>query len=346
MLILTQSFHPLLLIAIERGMTAAWLVTLLASLVITLAYWPIAVALRRIPRSTVIDLAQVALGRPGAILAGLAVSATFLFMQGMILRETSEMAITAAFPHTPQTFATVSLLLGSMYIAYGDSTSLVRLGRLMLPAVVAVILLILVGSWAWGQWRNVTPFWGPGPVRLALGVPQVAVLFAPATAVGLMTDRVRDRKELVPWILLTPLIAGGIVSLETLVITMIMPYPASTSTTFPLYAAARIIVAGRFFERLEGLWLFMWVWSTIVLSGVLLYGASAAIARAFAMPRHTFPIVPLATVAMTVAFFSRNQADTITLHERGAWLVFAVTALLPALLAPIALYRYNKGARP
>jgi spore germination protein KB len=342
MVIMAQSYHPLLLVAIERGKTAAWLVTLMASLLAALAVWPVAAALQGTPGSSLPDMAREVLGRPGAVITGLMLSAILLFISGMILRETSEMAISAAFPHTPQTFATTALLLGSIYVAYGDGPGLVRLGRLVLPLVICSILLVLAGSFGWGNLRYLAPVWGPGLPRLALSVPEVAMLFAPAAILTVLTGSIGNRKAWPLWDVATPPIAGAFITLETGVLTMVLPYPVSASVTFPLHAAARILLGGRFFERMDGIWLFMWVWSTTILSGALLYAAAVTFIRAFGMPRHVLAILPMATVTLSIAFFSRNQADTIILHERAAWPISLVTLAMPLLISLAALWRRRR----
>lgn len=345
MLIMTQSFHPLILIAMDEGQTAGWLLTLLAGLLTLLTLWPVAAFLRSVPGATLIDLARLAAGRVGAVITGVLLAGVLSFMGGTILRETSEMAITASYPHTPQTFATTSLLLGAIFVAYGDGSALVRLGRLLLPAVVGSFLLVLAGTVGWGEIQYLLPFWGPGPVSLLLEAPSAAMFFAPAALLPLLTDGVSDRSSLVRSTLAVPSISALLLALEKAVLGMVFPYPLGTDVTFPFHGAARIVLTGRFFERLEGIWVFMWVMSTTVLSGALLYGGASAVARSFSMPRHTTAVLPLATVVLTVAFFPRNQADTITLHERaGPWL-FALALALPAVLAVAAALRRRRRCR-
>ena len=343
MLIISQAFQPVMLLAIWRGQTAAWLLMLMSAALTALLVWPVAAVLRSIPGATLMDLARIAFGRPGLILTALLLTSGFCFAAGLILRETSEMALSSAYPHSPQTFATVSLLLGTILVAYGDESTLVRLGRLILPILVVAVVGVLLGAVGWGQWATLSPFWGPGPLELVTQTPAVAKLFAPTAILFLLAGQVSNRKQMVRWTVAVPLLAGILLMAVKAVLGVVFPYPLGTHITYPLHAATRVLMGGRFFERLEGIWLFMWVISTIILCGAYLYSGALLIARAFRMPSHRTAILPLATVVLTIAFFPPNQADTIVLHDQVAAPFAGLILGLPLLLALVAALRRRRA---
>lgn len=344
-LVISQAFQPMMILPLEQGQTAAWLLVLLATLVAGLLIWPVLAVLRSIPGATLMDLVRIAFGRPGLILFAILLTASLTFAGGLILRETSEMALSAAFPHSPQTFATTSLLLGSVMVAHGEASVLARLGRLLLPILVLSILGVLIGSVGWGEWETLMPFWGPGPLELVSAIPAVTKLFAPAPVVlYLMTGPVAFRRQLVRWPLGALLLSGLLLSLVTVVLTMVFPYQLVTSITYPLHAATRVVMGGRFFERLEGVWLFMWVISTIILTGAFLFAGAKLIARGFSMPHHRPAILPLATVVLTTAFFPTNQAHALKLHMRVAVPFTMLMLGLPLAAALVAYWRRRRTA--
>ncbi len=344
MMSLAQLFQPGLQIIFRNGMNAAWLAALLGGFFSTLVLLPMAVSLKRLPGGSLVDLAQAAVGRAGAMAVATVLSAIFCFVSGLFVRETSEMAISAVFPHTPQTFATTTLLLGAVYVAWGDGSSVVRLGRLILPALVISVGLIMVGSMGWGEWKYLLPLWGPGLPTLLATTPQNASFFAPAAVLAVLAGDVSDRTSLVRVFVLTPLISGLALAVVKLILSVVFSYPVGLNIAMPLHMAARLVVGGRFFERLEGVWVFMWVLGITVLLGALLHAAAATFSRAFSMERHRTALFPLATVTLTVAFFPPDQATTITWHQESSLWVTAISLLLPALLGVIGLLRLP--ARP
>lgn len=338
----TQDFHPQVLLAVDVGQTAAWLAVIFATLFAVLAVWPVGAMLRRLPDAGLMDVVYLAVGRPGAILYSLLLAGTLMFMAGMLLRETSEMALSAMFPHTPQTFAITALMLGAVYLAFGQGSDLVRFGQLLLVPLLAALALVIAGSMGWGEIRYLTPLLGPGLLPLATSVPSVAMIFGPLAVVLMLAAGVRDRQNLSRWLVATPLISGAMYTVTKINLLMVFAYPVGVDITFPLHQAARLVMGGRFFERLEGLWLLVWVLGTIALLGALLYASALAFAQAWGLPRHRTAVPPLAAVCLTIAFFPPDQASTVLWHEGASVWITTVTLLVPAALAGVAALRKGR----
>lgn len=339
----TQGFHPKVLLLLETGQTASWLMALLSGLAGAALIWPVAAALRRIPRGTMIDLAEAALGRWAGVATGLLFPAAIAFAGGMILRETSEMTLSAVFPHTPQTFVVTAMLIGAIYIAWGNGPALVRMGTLVLPTLLVALVLVLGGTVGWGELRYLTPLWGPGLPQLLAGLPGATAIHFPAVALGTLVADVDDRAGLVRWLPAVPLAGGVILAAIEGVLLMVFSFTISTGIPFPLHTAARLVLGGRFFERLEGVWVFIWGTATIVMLGTLLYSASQLFARAFRMPRRQTAVLPLATIIMTLAYFPPDQAQTIEWHLASTPALFYLVFVCPAALALIALFRLRRA---
>lgn len=339
----TQGFHPKLVLLTETGETASWLVALVSGVVSALLLWPVAAVLRRIPRGTLIDVWEAALGRPGGYAVGLLFTAIIVFANGLIIRETAEMTITAVFPHTPQTLLVLALAAGATFIAWGDGPHLVRTGRMMMPMLLVALALVLGGTIGWGEWRYLLPFWGPGLPQLVAGLPGVTAILSPVLALTTLTDHVDDRAGLVRWLPTAALVGGGILAAIQGVLLMVFSYPIGTGIPFPLHTAARLVLGGRFFERLEGVWVFVWTAATIVMLGTLLYAGSQLYTRAFRIPRRQMAIIPLATIMMACAYFPIDHAQTIQVHLTLTTPLFYVIFGIPAVLALIAHVRLGRA---
>lgn len=343
LLVATQGFHPKMLMLMEDGQTASWLLALSAGGVAALLAWPVAAALRVMPDNADLPgLVQAVVGRPGLILVALLYGSGIMFASGMVLRETSEMALSAVFPHTPQTFVTVALLVGAVHIAWGGDSSLVRLGRTLLPMLLTSLLLVLFGTVGWGEGRYLLPFLGPGMPDLVLALPGAVAVQFPVIILTLLTNGVSDRQQLVRWLPVVPLAGGAILAAIQAVLLMVFAYPIGVNIPFPLHTAARLVLGGRFFERLEGIWVFVWGTVTIVMLGALLHGCSALFARTFRLPRRQAAVAPCAAIVLTLAFFPTDQAETIGWHLGMTPSLFYLLFLVPACLALVVLYRQRR----
>lgn len=344
-LVSMEGFYPTLTLPMVHGKSAAWLLVLLSGAVAAMLIWPVAAALAGMPRGTLIDLVQSVAGKPGGILYALSVLGLTIFGGAMILRETSEMAISAVYPHTPLTFATTAILLGAVYVGVGDSSSVVRFGRVFLPALLLALLLFLMGTIGWGELAFLRPFWGPGVGRMLMGVPHTAMLFAPVVVLPLITGGVTDRGKLARWLPVVPLAAGALLAILKAQLLMIFPYPLASEVIFPLHGAARLVIGGRFFERVEAVWVFLWVMGTIVLVGALLNATASAMGQAFGIPRAERLAVPIGATLLSIAFLPTDQATAIAWHIAAAPGATVVALLVPAVTGLISLLKRRRRAR-
>ncbi|HLN60730.1 MAG TPA: GerAB/ArcD/ProY family transporter [Symbiobacteriaceae bacterium] len=342
--ILAQAFHPILVASINIGETAAWLAMFLAGLLALALYLVVSLGLRPIANGNLIDLARAGAGRTGAIVTALLVCSLLIYHSGLIIRQTSEMAVGAVYTHTPQTFATVTLVICTLYAAHGKIVSLVRLTRAFLPFLLLSILVILIGGAAWGSPRFLLPFWGPGPGALLVGSVRLGAFYCPLILTLLIAaGHVRDRQHL--WRGGAVAIGGPclLLALIKIVLLMTYPLPLGYSVTYPLHELARLVVGGRFFERIEGMWVVMWVFATSCHLATLLHAAAAAYAGAFGMLTHRPAVLPLVTMSAVVAFFPRDQGQSIAWSEQAFPFYVAIGLGLPVALALLAAVRRRIG---
>lgn len=312
--LLAEFFEPVLLAAVHAGETAAWLAMLLAGLFAILLFWPAAAFMERLPKGNLVNIARSIAGIPGAVAVGVAVSGLVIFHTGLILRETSEMATSAIFPHTPQTVAMVTLGICAVVGAWGGLPGIIRLARSFMPLLVLAAALLLVGALPWSQFTFLQPFWGPGPLPLLGNSFLLAALFAPMSLFLLMVpDGLRDRGGLVRAGVVPVVAVALILSAGAAIFLAIYPLPAGRSITFPMHLLARLISGGRFFDRLEGIWITFWFWTTACHLAVQLHVAAIAIGDALGLDTKV-AIPPLATMAASIALFPRDQGLVLSYH--------------------------------
>jgi|GEM_PF-2336038 len=343
--VLSRGFHPIVLAALEVGETAGWLAMLLAGLMSASMYGAFSYWTRRLPSGSLDGLARAAAGRLGSMAMACLVAGLLIHHAGLVTRETSEMAVSAIYPHTPQTFPTTGLVLCTLFGAWSGLSSLARLCRGFLALQLFAMAVLLAGPVAWGNIRYLLPFWGPGPAILIGRSFLLTSMFSPVVlflliAGGSVTERSRRW-----WTGCAGIAAATLVlAVIKIVLAKAYPLPLGASVTFPLHALARLITGGRFFERVEGLWVMLWVFGTACHLSVLMHVAAANYARAFGMASHRGPLVTLVLVMTVVAFLPPDQMQTLSWHE-GAWpFALAIGYGLPLSLVLLAGLRGRLGS--
>lgn len=343
--LMAQAFHPWLRGVLEQGETAAWLAVLLAALVALPVYWLVTTRLGALPGGNLITLAEAAAGPTGAVITALLAASLLLFHSALVLRETSEMAVSGLYTHTPQTFAMVTLTACVLYVAHGGTAALIRLCRLFFPLLILSLLFIIAGNLGWGKLGWLLPFWGPGPVPLMIQSFMIsraygnAFLFLLIVAGGL-----RDRGRLVRTGLVSVSVSAVLAAAVIAILLMTYPFPLGLQLNYPLFHMSRIVQGGRFFERTEGVWVFFWFFGTALHLGALLHAAALAWANAFGMDSHRTVVLPMITITVVLALFPQDIVKASALHHQEAY-GLGVSFGLPALWALFAPMRGRSQSR-
>jgi spore germination protein KB len=345
--LLAVPFHPIIgYTALRAGATAAWLAVLMAGIVAVALYWLVAASLGALPNGGLISMARVAAGAPAAIITGLLVCSYLVLYSGFVLRRTAEMAVTSIYPHTPQTFPIVALAIAILYSTYGGLNGLVRLFQGFLPFLVLAILVILVGTVAWGEVTYLFPFWGPGPGTVAARSIKLMDLYSPAMLFLLVAaGQLRDRRRL--WRAGVVTLGASTVAFVAILVVVLMTYPLplAYSVTFPLHELSRLVIGGRFFERVEAVWVLFWFLGTACHVSAVLFTAAKAYADAFRMRTHRTAVLPLVALTLVISMFPRDVGESISWHEQEIPFAIGIGFGLPMVLALLATWRRRWAGR-
>lgn len=324
--------------------TAAPWAMLLAGVAVSLILLPTVLTLAGRTGQGLIDLAIQGGGRPLAVAVALLISAFSITSTGLSLRQASELAVTALFPHTPQTFAMSSMILASAVGAAMAPANAFWVASIFAWPALFSVLLLAVGSVAWGQFRNAMPPTGPGVLPVLMEVPALASYFSPLihflTFAGLTTPT----RGLLRGVLTTAGATAVTWALVLLFYLMVFPLPGGLGIPFPVFEMSRLVEGGRFLERVDAIWILIWVFGSVLRSAISLLGSTWLIKEAFGLPDHRGAVLPLAVSSLSIALFPSNLSDAIAvegfLFREISYLVFF---LLPLLVTILAWVRQRRG---
>lgn len=343
---LAQIFESVMLWPHEAGQTAAWLALLISAAYTMVVYGFVAATKAKVGARNLIDMAQMGAGRPGAILAGLMVAGLLTYHAGFVLRQTAEMAVTSLFPLTPQTLPMTGMLICILAGASMRPDQLLRLSRLFLPVLLVSLTGILVGAVGWGRIGYLTPFWGPGPGPLFLGSIALTGFYTPVVLyLHLAGGELKDLKQVTKASLLAIALSAGVFAITEVVVLMALPTPIGDTVPFPVHALSRLVLGGRFFERIESVWLGIWVFGGALHLSALVQASALAYNLAFGARSHRSAILPILVLVGTVGLFPPDQESAIRWHVGLMPFASAIALGFPLLLALLLRIRGGGKAR-
>ena len=290
----------------HSGMEAAWMEPLLSGVIAMVLFLMVQTLIRRHFKGLdFIEIAKETFGRAFAILVALACAAYLLASTASVMREFEENVITTVLPLTPILMVGLLFILVVWYMAYCGLEGIARTSLILLPILIAGIVAVCLMTVNWWKPYLLLPIWGAGPEAVEAGSLRYSSIFANVLLVCILYPHAKDDKSFrrvgVVSILLSAVLLSGFIAVYHMVFT---PQQAN-HMTFHLYQLARMIFLGRFFQRMEAIFIFLWVTSAVVKMAFTLWATAYLLASAFQWPVYR-PILP----ALALGCFSISMVPT------------------------------------
>jgi spore germination protein KB len=135
-----------------------------------------------------------------------------------------------------------------------------------------------------------------------------------------------------------------LVSAAFLAFTLTFPYFTAAEVTSPLYQMMALIDYGRFFQRFDALFFFIWNISTLITVSLELYIAASIYCKMFRIQNIKPVIIPFSIIMFTIAMIPKDFGTLISGYDNliaeYSWTVFYI---LPIIALITAKLRGKKG---
>lgn len=318
---------------IQENYSAAWLAVFLGCLTAFFWFLPLAALLKRFPGEDLVSIAENVTGPIfGKILSGVMVL-YFLISTTLLLRQIAETVIGTALPMIPLTVIIITFTVIMLLPSVWGLESVTRVSALITPYLLAGgIVLFLLQSGNMNS-NYLAPLWGPGIGRLMINGFFRSSILSELVFLGFLAPSLPKVNPFKTGLILIA-VATVLLTGAMMVTQMVFPPPVAAEHTYPFYEIARSIYFGRFYQRIE--FLFILVWITMVLFSLSLrfYFTAVGLARIFRMPYYQPLLGMTALAVLAVALLYPNYTTTVYLDNliRGRW------AWVPAFLVPAFIY--------
>ncbi|MFX4261581.1 GerAB/ArcD/ProY family transporter [Pelotomaculum propionicicum] len=330
---IARIFLPYPRLLAELGGPAAWM-TPLGGLAVALAgVYLMTAVLKKSPDKTIIEISEDAFGPVVGIAVNLVVISFFLSVSMLFTREFSEALILSTLPYTPISVITTTYLSVGILGAYLGIEAMARAARLTAPYIFGGIVILLISLSPQWSLDNLFPFFGTGPVQVfgqgAFSTAALTEIILAAVLVQAMggpdnIGKIGYRSMLIAFLLLSGLLAATVLTLGR---------EYTTESTLPFYTVTRNIFLGRFFQRVEAV--FVIIWSIIggLKIALTLYGASVSLARTLKLPDYRPLIWPLGLVIFILSLLPPDMSTAVKLDAD----FLRPLSLVPNYLLPLLI---------
>lgn len=331
---ITLSIICLPVLAFPPANQDIWMSVFLMYVIHFLLAIPVYCLWKRFPDMSIIQYSRIIAGKAGTLI-GLLYIWFFIHLAAMTLQYFSMFLTTAVMPETPQLFFLISLTLLGAFAVYNGIEVIGRLSEIIAPIIMLSLITIFIFLTKDMDFKALTPVMEKGFLPVLYGgflhTPRTDEIVDIAMILPYLNDRRRVKKVFV--------FAFSIllVFLLLLLIPIITVYgvQAAQNLSFPYFSLAKIISVLDFIERIEILYVGIWMLGIFLKLSFYFYLTVLGISQVFDL--HDYKPLVLPTGAVIVPLSILLAESVIELNEFTSYKIYTWYALVFILLIPTFL---------
>lgn len=287
----------------------------------------------------ILSAANSALGNIGMKSVGIILSLILLLDAGVMLRVYADIISSIALPESSDFFIMLFLIAAAAFAAFAGVGTMAAYSYAAGIVLVASLVLILVLNVPNYDISNIYPVLGNGFENIFTGIDGLSV-YADIFLIFLMASYFKPGISVRKTGIKAIIISGIVISATTLAYILTMPYPASSDFTLPVLEIAFDVNLDVIFQRAEGLFLFLWIFSGFILIGTYICFSILSFEKSFKLTDRRAVIGVFLLIAACIAL----SADTSSLQSKAYGIFYTVFTVI-AFALPIAIYGLKRLRR-
>ena len=334
------SFLSISAITVATVKTAAWMITLVTggcSIVLLLAYLAVA---KRFREPDLLAVAESLLGKPAAWLIGAYYSAMFFTEAILLLRQFAENTLLTATPDTEFSLVILFFLSVAAISLFFSMEPVARTAYIVLPFLLTGIALVLVMLMPRYQPLQLTPWQGSGLENVLWHSLPLNGIFLGVWIIPLLGRSFQNTRTM----LQSALYGLGLAMLCRCVVLIAFLSTFGVMTgrekVLPCFEMTKLVYTSRYLQRIESLFIVLWVLVGIVAIVIYLFAGLYLVARLWRLPSIKPLVIPAAILVAQAAMVPGDMTTVIKLHHTVISTVYNIGAIaIPALLVLAGLVK-------
>lgn len=287
--------------------TAGWYMTLISAATAAIGFLLVCALIRRFPGADIVGIFEQSLGRPAGFAFSAALAAGLFFIAMTRLSDFTEVLRVYVYAYSPNWYIIAIAVFCVLVMSLLGLESLARFSKLIMYILMGSLLaLLLLGAQNYKLY-HLTPMAGYGYLNtLKHGVTRSSA-YAEVILLAVFAKSFQGhafiRREGLLSLLLSGIIIGGCI----LCFSMTFTYQVAQEVTSPMYELATLIDYGRYLQRVEAIFLFIWILSTLISLSAVFYGFAFVYCRMFRIRDKA----PVAVGGLMLLFAASMAHDSI-----------------------------------
>ena len=342
----TKMFYTSIRVVIELTATAAWYSTFISAIDALIAFFIIYLLMKRFQGYDLVEIFEKVTGKIIGRILSLVFCTYFIYYAGSNLREFLEMIKAYNLPYTPPSLILFAFILSVIVLAYLGLETIARVSRPSFFIVMFGVISIMILASTNYNIDRLFPLGGYGIQETLYhgffrgsAYDEVIIL----TFIANSMNGIRDFKKAG----FISLILTAIGFSSTMLCAIIaFEYPAGGENLSSLFQLSRIINLSRFLQRLESLFLFIWVIASLITVATSFFIALSIYCKTFKIDNHKPLLLPCGFLTFMIAILPESlseltEMNIVFIRQYSMFFVFGI----PILVFFLSLLLGKKGGK-
>ena len=275
----------------------------------------IAKLFEKFPGMDIFDIGKYLGGKWLQFLLQIAFFAYFIFTISILLRSFSEGLKIIFFPRTPVPIIMFLFLMAMIILNKLGKISIIRANLFFMPLVLFSILFIFIANVENFTVQRALPLLGNGVSSTFFSGLSNLFAFGGISYLYLIPPHLKDQKNYTKIALISIGISSFFLLISVATLLFTFPFVTTSEEIFPLYLAARFIEFGRFFQRLDAIFVLTWILSMIGYLSIAFSFASDIFQKMAKLQSPKWIFSLLALLVFGIALLPQNMEQVSFLEE-------------------------------
>ncbi|MEN6313011.1 MAG: endospore germination permease [Clostridiaceae bacterium] len=315
-LISTKLFLYFARMTVEDAGTAGWIMTIYICLVTAIVYMALISLFKKFDGKDILDIAEYTGGKPLKIFTGLLITSVLFYSTTAVLREFSEDMKVVSLPSSPLSYIIIFFIIGVVAGSYLGIEAILRYHAIIVPIIATGYIFILLGAIPQMDLTNILPILGNGLNSIFMkGFFRISV-FGELMIIFLLPPFLGSYKNVRSVGYISIAFSSVFLISGSLTYILTYPYPSGLESFLPIYQMARLINLGRFFQRIEALFVFIWAMAAFIYLTATFYFMVYTFSKSAGLKYMRPMIFPFAILVFSAAFVPKNLMEVINIETQ------------------------------
>lgn len=291
-----------------------WYMTLISLGVAAIGFMFICLLLKRFPGKDIVAAFNDSMGGVVGFIFSSILGLYLLFIAINTLYEFSEVIQIYVFPLTPPPLVIAIFVAGVFTLSFLGLESLVRFSKLLIYVMLFGFIVVLLLGIKDYDMNRLFPIFGYGLDKILINGLIRSSAYNEVIILAVFAGSLQGINHIKKAGYASLIVSGIFISISLLTFSLSFPYYTAKEITAPMYQMASLIDYGRFIQRVESIFLFIWFISSFISITAVFYAFVSIYCKMFRI-QDTKPIVIGATIVLFAGVMIQSNMGVVVFQS-------------------------------